>query len=209
MLLHLKIYGILGGFLIGLLLLSAYLFERNKELREEKENVILFAKQDSAKLTTYYTNKLGEEVAKTQAIVLTSSDAKDLQNTEKLAFLSEFEGLNKRLNNLDVATRTTARLVAEFKIPLGDTTIIMPDSSRLKARNFDNHNEWIELKGTIFPDSVVIKPVVTVPLVSVDYWQRRKILFFRIGKKDWFHETTSKNPYVHITKNEVTRIKKK
>lgn len=181
-------------------------------LKTEKQGVIDLAKLGTDSVVTYYKNRLNRETARTSAILLSSRDAADLKNTKDLAFIKQFDALNRRMNNLDQATSTTAKLVANFQIALGDTAIHVyhhGDTSTIKGRKFNNHNKWIELKGVVYPDSIHIDPVVNVPLESVDYWQRNKILFLRIGKKKWFHETTSPNPYVHITKNEVIRIAKR
>ncbi len=186
----------------------AWQAERIQELKVEKSQVIEFAKKDSIALV-YYKTKAGKEVAKSKQLTLSLDNTQKLIGTERLSWIRQFEGVNHRLNNLEHATRATAVAVANFKIPLGDTTILLPDSTVLRARKFTNNNKWIELTGLVLPDTVSIVPRVTVPIEEVFYWQRKKILFLRIGKKEYFSDITSPNPYVKFIQNEVLRIEKK
>lgn len=201
----------IGAALIGLLLVAAIYIvhlERSIDtLKTEKSDVTQFAKGPDS--TTYYKNKHGQEVAKNEAQTLSYRDLVALRETDRLAWINGFENLNKRANNLEQAQRTFMTVMTNFKIPLRDTTIVNADSSVTHARRFDNHNKWISLKGTIFPDTLDIDPIVSVPLNTVVYYQRKKIIFFRIGKKTYFTESTSDNPYVKITRSEVTRVEKK
>jgi hypothetical protein len=177
--------------------------------QEERDQAVDFsnARQDSI---AYLTTKTGQESAKTTVLDLTIRNLRRLQSDERIAWVRQFDGIKHDLRNLEQATRTTARLVAEFKIPMGDTTIILPDSTRVQAKTFDNHNEWFRLRGVVTADTLVATPEVTVPLESVLYWERpHKVLGVRYGRKKWVNETTSPNPYVKITKSEIIRVGRK
>lgn len=177
---------------------------------EERDQAVSFtlAKDDTIQ---YLTTKNGQISAQTHVQELTIRNMRRLQSDERLSWIRNFEGINKRMSNLESATRTTAVAVANFKIPLGDTTIIMPDSTKVHARTFDNHNEWYRIKGFVAGDTLVTTPEVTVPLESVIYLGKRtkKILFFRVGPREVLSETTSPNPFVKITKSEVIRVTKR
>jgi hypothetical protein len=179
------------------------------KLRNEKNQAIAYIKAGNDS-TTYYRNAHGIEVAKNEVLDLTVRNAKDLQDDERLAWIRNFESVNKRLNNIEQASRTTMQIVGDFKIPLGDTTIVNIDSTITRARKFDNHNEWFRIKGIVTSDSIVTTPYIPVPLESVIVWERKhKFLGIRFGKKQYSSETSSPNPYVHILKHEVIRIGKK
>jgi hypothetical protein len=159
----------------------------------------------------YLTNKLGQETARTFVQDLTIRNIYKMREDERLSWIKNFEGVNKRMSNLEQASRTTASIVAEFKMSLGDTTIINFQGDTTKARKFDNHDKWFSLKGIVLPDTIIAKLSLDVPLQSVIYLGKRtkKILFFRVGPRVRFFETTSANPYVKITKSEITQIKRK
>jgi hypothetical protein len=203
----LKIYIIAVVIFCSMAITISLLLEKVNRISSDRDQALEFIRRDSIELS-YYKSKYNTEIAKSERLTLSVYNAQKLINTERLAWIKQFNGVNKRLNNLENTTKTTAQLVANFKIPLSDTTIVQPDSTVLRARKFNNNNKWIELNGIILPDTVNIQPVVNVPIQEVLYWQRKKFLFLRIGKKEYFSEVTSPNPYVKFTQHEVIRIKK-
>lgn len=157
----------------------------------------------------YYRNKVGQEVARARVSELSASNALAMLDDERLVWIKNFESINKRMNNLEQASRTIAVAMGKFRIPLRDTTIVTVDGS-VKAKTFDNHNEWFRIKGMVLEDTVVTTPIIPVPLQSVITWKRKhKFLGIRFGRRQWFTETSSDNPYVKITLHEVIRVGKK
>lgn len=159
---------------------------------------------------SYYQNKLDRETARSSVIELSARNASRLRDTRELEWLRQFEGVNKRLNNVEQASKVTARVVGNFKIPLGDTTIFNFDNTMVKARKFDNKDKWLRNWGIVLPDTVVSHVTMDVPIESAIFWQRKhKFLGMRFGKKLWTSEAASPNPYAHITENKIIRIGKK
>ena len=195
--------------LTGLLAIVQAKYERAVEERSQAIKYSL-AKDDSL---AYMKTKLGKESARSTVLDLTLRNLQRLQSQERLAWVKQIEGVNKRMNNVEQITSTTARAVATFKIGLKDTTVVIQtDTTEIPksfhALAFDNKDKWIRIRGYVMPDTLVAMPEVYVPLQSVVYWQRRKFLGLKIGKKDWFKQTTSPNPYVRITSDELIRVSK-
>lgn len=211
---NLKMYAILGGTIVLLGIALGTLWDKFQRVKKERNQAIEFsnARQDSIE---YFKNAWGRETARSAVLDLTIRNARRLQSDERLAWVRQFESVNKRMNNLESATRTVARAVGEFKIPIDTTTqqgwTWLDDSTWLQpnVRTFDNHNEWIHIRGTITADTVVVYADAKVPIESVVVFERKKFLGLRIGRKQWFTESASPNPYVKITESTVIRVGKR
>jgi hypothetical protein len=177
-------------------------------LKEERKQVIDFSNSQKQQLT-YYQNKLERETAKVGVLNLTLNSARDLINNERLAFVQQFNGVNKRLNNLEQVSRTTALVVSEWRIPLRDTVLVNIDSTLTTARVFSYADSLNRVSGIIVGDQITPKIEIMVPLQGVVYWERRKILGLRIGRKKWFSDITSTNPAVKIKEHEVIKVTKR
>src|SRR5690606_2869448 len=197
--------------LIGLLAWRQTAYERAKTELDQAIQYNL-AKDDTLE---YMTTKLGQVTSRSRVQELTIRNLERLQADKELKWLKYIEGINKRMNNVEQIMTTTARVVGNFSIPLRDTIIFLQDGTEpTSGRIFDNKYEWFHLKGIILEDSLLVTPDVPVPLQSVLYWQRElwpkirikkgaegekdKFIGLRIGKKEWFKQTTSVNPYVRI-----------
>lgn len=199
---------------LSLLLLVAgttifFLTEKLDTALGERDQAISFnnSKDDSL---THYISKYGQEVAKNHIQDLTVRNLRKMQHDERLSWISKFDGVNKRLNNVEQATRTTAHIVGSFHIPLADTVYKHVDGTLVKAKTFNNKDPWLNLSGVITGDSVLTKADVPVPLESIILWERKgKFLPKVFGRKEYSTQTTSANPYVKITKHELTRFAKK
>jgi hypothetical protein len=200
---------ILSAIIIGMSGAMVIAWRQLNKARDERDQAVEFnnIRDDSLQ---YFRNKAGHEVARAQVSELSASNARAMLEDERLAWIRNFESVNKRLNNIEQASRTTAVAMGNFRIPLRDTMILNIDSFLTKVKTFDNHNEWFRIRGMVLEDTVVTTPIIPVPLQSVLTWQRkRKLLGIRFGRKQWFSETASENPYVKITKHEVIRVGKK
>lgn len=211
---NLKMYAILGGTIVLLGLTLGFMWDKLQQVKTERNQAIEFsnARADSI---DHFKNLWGRETARVSVLDLTVRNMRRLQSDERLAWVRQFESVNKRMNNLESATRTVAKAVGEFKIPI-DTTARkdwtwLDDSTWLQpnVRTFDNHNEWIRIRGTITADTVVVLADANVPIESVVLFERKKVLGMRIGRKQWFTETASPNPYVKITESTVIRVGKR
>jgi len=182
-----------------LMALSAPFFAlkwRDAEGRETMVSQYAIAKD---KEIEYYRNSLNEQVAKTDAVLLETKSLKKLAEDNSLKWLKEFEGVKKNLRNVEVATNLNTQTIAEFTATGTDTTILI-DSVETPAFTFVNKNEWIDESGTVIPSlkKVDTKIKVTVPIEAVLYWERKKVIGLRIGRKQYKVEVKSKNPYTTI-----------
>jgi hypothetical protein len=191
-------------FMFGLI---AFLNDQLKRVKTERNQAISFniARQDSVKIIKQENGML---VGRIRVQDLTLRNAEQLMQDERLSWIRQFESVNHRLNNIEQASRTTVKIVGNFKIPLRDTVVHRGDSV-FQVRTFDNHDKWFRVSGIIMPDTVEVIPHLDLQIRSVIVWERRKFLGLRIGKKDYHGESSTDNPYATISGMEITRIGKR
>ncbi len=192
------------------ILSGAVVMEEKKirQLYDEREQALAFANIQKSN-TTFYKNKFGHETAKTQILDLSLRNARELRSSDRLKFIAQFDGINNRLNNLVEVSQSNARFISEFKLPLRDTFLLNVDSTLLPAKVFTYKDSLNNISGTIIGKEIKPRIEITVPLQGAMYWQRKKILGLRIGRKKWFSDLTSTNPFVTIKSQEVIRIIKR
>lgn len=190
--------------------MATYLMYRQwRAAMEANRNLVTYATQKDAFLT-YYVNEYNKEVAKKDAVVLEYSTFKKLAEDNHLEYLKNFEGLKRNLKNLEVATNINSETIANLKGGMTDTTYVV-DSTAHRAFSFNISDEWMEVKGVAIPDLKEIRPSVrvNVPIQGVMYWERKKILGLRLGRKKYSTEFTSPNPYTKITNTEQIIVKRR
>jgi hypothetical protein len=178
------------------------------QLHTERAQALAFANVAKSK-TTFYKNRLGRETAKTQILDLSLRNARELQNNDRLNFVKQFEGINKRLNNLDEVSQAHLQFFKDWKLPLRDTVLLNIDSTLLPSKVFSYKDSLNVIRGTIQGKEIYPHIEINVPLQGAMYWQRNRILGLRIGRKKWFSEITSTNPFVKILSQETIRISRK
>lgn len=197
-------------FILVVVAMTAFIIRQKNtidRLKVEKREAIEYAKNDSS-VVVWYRNKLNLEVSKVGVLNLSLSNTRQLLETERLNFVKTFDGVNKRLNNLEHASQTTLEAVGNFRMGLKDSTLRVDDSS-MTVRKFDNNNGWFHISGYVARDTIIVHPQFNMTMQSVLYWKRKKILGLRIGRKEYFKETTSLNPFVHITRDEFITVGKR
>lgn len=177
-------------------------------LHTEREQALAFANTEKSK-TVFYINRLGRETAKTELLNLSLHNAKELVTSERMNFIKQFEGINKSLNNLDEISQAQLLVTKDWKLPLRDSMIHTADSTVIAVKTFAYKDSLTTITGTISGNEVQPHIEIIVPLHGVIYWQRKKILGLRIGRKKWFSEITSSNPIVKIKSQEIIRISKR
>jgi hypothetical protein len=204
-----RIIIILSTLILLLITVLTIVVRQLQTVKEERDQAIDYTLQKDDSIQ-YLKTKNGQVSAKAYVQELTIRNLKKLSESKDLAWIKQFEGVHKRLNNVEQATKLTADVVGNFKIPLRDTTIINLDSSVTKAHTFNNKDKWFPIKGIIFTDSITTTSKIPVPLESILLWERpHRFLGIRFGKKSWSNQTSSPNPYVKITDNKIVRIGKK
>jgi hypothetical protein len=177
-------------------------------LHTERDQALAFANTEKSK-TVFYINRLGRETAKTELLDLSLHNAKELVNSDRMKFLKQFEGVNKRLNNLDEVSQAQLLVNKDWKLPLRDSVVHAPDRKVIAVKTFAYKDSLTTITGTISSNEVQPHIEIIVPLQGTIYWQRKKILGLRIGRKKWFSEITSSNPIVKIKSQEIIRISKR
>lgn len=178
-------------------------------LATERAQAIKFATLDSARAVEYQ-NQYGHQVKRTEEVELSLRNARDLSNTERLAFLKELEGVKSNLRNLESAVRLQSMVTADLKLHLRDTTIILTPGDTIHAHKFQYLDQYNSLRGITEGDTtMLVKARISVPLDGAMFWERNKILGLRIGRKKWYAEFTSPNPWVKIDASEYIKIEKR
>lgn len=187
---------------IGLVLFCAfilmpYFYKRTQELKAQNNELADYATSKDTEVK-YYVNKYNQQVAETETIRMSNESLKQVK--EDFADLAEkFEGVKKNLKNVENVTRLTAEAVANFEVPTSEPRI--DTTLNEMVRDFDNNEEWFRVAGRVSDNKVYLDSLhVPVPLDVVTYWKRKKILFLRIGRKEYSTSATSENPYITVTK---------
>lgn len=222
---------LIGTIILMIIALSAIVkvqHDQNVALREEKGQLLKVA-NDSGRVARTYINLHGQQVSKNNVLELSLRNAQDLRNTSEFAHLAQFDNLNKKLKNLESATKIKA--VAEIDKTVGVTdvnvdewlkenrkTLLSSDSmfTGTTGKAFLYSDEFNNISGLIVHgtpiDSAIVTVKIIVPIAGVVYWQRpHKFIFksWRYGKKEYFSEFTSENKSVTITSHETIQIKKR
>ncbi len=228
-----KVKAILVGVIVimALLAMVALQNEKIKSLKSDNEQLTTYAKRehDTAQL---YINKYGYSVAKATALELSLANANELRNSDKLNFVNEFAGVKKSLKNLESTTRSITVVEHEWDLALIDTIlsainnngfattadfIDMPNTfsiseidsiNAIPAQKFHYEDSLNRISGVIVGDRIKPSIHVVIPIEGVVYWQRKKVLGIRIGKRNWFSEIKTTNPIATIKQNELTIIRK-
>lgn len=194
----------IAGTLIFILVLQSGKIRR---LTTEVSQAVKFATATSDSVT-HYRNKAGIITARAQVLELSLGLTQDLVSSQRLAFVKQFEGVSKRLKNLEMATSTTAVLAASWRLHGRDTTISRAINGRdtLETVRFYSYSDSLN-SAVLIGDSLSLK--IIVPIQSALFWQRpKKFLGIRYGRKKWVSDVASTNPFVIIKQHEVIRVKK-
>lgn len=229
---HFKIYAgalVLIGALIGMLWMNEQKIQR---LKSDNAELVDLSNARGDSLKTFRLAN-GQKATRTTVLDLSRRNANAVANDERIAWTKKFGHKPKQLEEAaktDMVADATFTIqfdtIAKLRDPViwlsndslylqirGRTLNVTRDGLEPKTlcpeRTFDNHYEWFRIHGRVTADTLIVDLSVPVPLECVVIWERKKILGLRIGKKEWFKETTSANPHVTITKDEITRIGKK
>lgn len=181
---------------------------RIQKLSEERKQALTFANTQT-KAVTWYKTKWNNEAAQAEVLQLSLDNAQDLISNERLSFVRQFNGIKKRLNNLEQVTTTTAIIVKEWQLPLRDTFLVSVDSTLLPGKVFSYADSLNRISGIVQGNQIIPKIEITVPLQGAVHWERNRILGLRIGRKKWYSDITSTNPLVKIKQHELIKVGRK
>ena len=185
-------------------------------LHQENEQLVKVA-SDSGRMARTYINLYGKSISKNNVLDLTLRNARAIQ-AQELVFVKQFEGVKKNLKNLEAAFHSQSQVLINLKLKTRDTTIIKHHhgdtikSDSIDAKTLYYQDDYNFVSGLVTSDSTQLYAEISVPIDGVTYWQRKhKFIFknWRIGKKQYFSEMTSANPWVHITQHEFINIGRK
>lgn len=117
----------------------------------------------------------------------------------------EFGGLKKNLKNLETAINANISITSRVDGKLNDSTFTKingKDTVLVVGKSFKVNDDFRKLDIAIIGRDISVHEEMTVPLSIVNYWERKRILGLRIGKKLYVTEATSRNPHVKIDKLE-------
>lgn len=200
-----------AGLLVVLVFATAIIVHQERtidRLANERRQAIAFAQRDSAAATNY-KNQLGHQVQRTELTELSLRNAQDLINTDRLSFIRQLEGVKQNLKNLEAAVKVQASATADLRLNLGDTTIIINGDTTM-VRKFGYVDEYNQVHGFLEGDTTaLISARISVPIDGAMFWERSRFLGLRIGRKKWFGEFTTPNPWVKIDNSEFIKIQKR
>lgn len=177
--------------------------EKLSEAEADKASALQFVNDEKHK-TESYINKFNNVVARNKIIDMSLSNLVALRNTERLKHLRQIEGLKKDLKNLESSINVDVE-IDEDSIPV--TTVYIPCKDSLKVFNYQLIDEFNTINALVVDTP---RFQINVPIRSAIYWQRaKKILWFRIGSKQYFIESFSPNKLVKIEEQEVIKVTKR
>lgn len=192
--------------IIGSLLSNVVLYKQRKTFKIERNQLQQFAKVDSSTIS-WYKNKLNRETAKIPVLELTNRNLKELLDTERLRFAKQFEGVKK--NGRNIAG------IGSADIGISKTTTVKIDSSwtigdPLPAGFSPVWEASPGITFTVVPgDSLRIRQTFEIRLEGAIFWQRKRLLGLRIGRRIWEADLSSPDSSIHIKQIEVIRISRK
>jgi len=206
--LSVKLIALLFALVLILTGIVATLKRKVETLSEERSQAIEFANTQT-KAVSIYKTKWNNEAAQVQVLQLSLNNAKELVSNERIAFVRQFSGINKRLNNLEQISTTTATIIKEWQLPLRDTTLVNIDSTILHGKTFSYSDSLNRIYGIVQGNQIIPKIEITVPLQGAVHWERKRVLGLRVGRKQWFSDITSTNPLVKIRQHELIKVSRK
>lgn len=186
----------------GVCFLAMHLYNQNKILKEQREQLYNYAINRDQQIR-YYINRDSLLVSKVNATELDNKNLKELASTKELEYLKQFEGLKKNLKNLENAVNANISITSKVDGKLSDSTFTKiegKDTITIVGKSFKLSDEFRKLDIAIVGSDITVHEDMLVPLSLVTYWERKRILGLKIGKKLYVTEATSPNPHVKITK---------
>jgi hypothetical protein len=184
------------------------LYYRQNQLNKDRvDQVTQYALilRDSA---VVYKNKYGDAVTQVETARLDAHNMKGLK--EQLEDItSRFNDINKRLANVEYASKATLSVVAKLEGVSSDTVVVV-DSVEVPAFQFSAFDPYFKVEGVVIPSlkKVTVTPSFSAEVYAITYWKRKhKFLGIRFGKKQYKSEITSSNPYLKFSDYKVVTKK--
>lgn len=192
---------------VGTLVLLPYYYNQNRLNKDRVQQVTSYAlmARDSALV---YKNKYDQAVVQVEAARLDKQTIASLREDLK-EITDRFDGVNKRLNNVESLSKVTIAAIANLEGTATDTVIVR-DSIELPAFQFQAFDPHFKVEGIVIPSlkKVEVTPSFSANIYAVTYWKRKhRFLGISFGKKEFRSEITSDNPYLKLTDYKVVTRK--
>jgi len=188
---------------LGVQTIRASRFKIKATVAENERDQVATLTNELQSEITKYQNENGNTINQVRTLQLTLDNLERLKESERLSFLKQFANLKKDLRNLENAG-SFEWLIDEDSVPSSEVFIPCKDS--LKVFHYQLVDEFNTIDAMVL-DSPRIE--IRVPFYTSVYWQRKKVLWVRLGRKEYFMESYSPNQLVDITKQELIRVEKK
>lgn len=184
-----------------------YYYKQNQLNKDRVDQVTRYAliDRDSAII---YKNKYEQAVYQVETARLDKQTIKALRE-DLQEITSRFDGVNKRLNNVESLSKVTISAVASLQGTSQDTVLVR-DSVAVAAFQFEAFDPHFRVEGVVIPTlkKVEVTPTFSANVYAVTYWKRKhKFLGMRFGKKEYRSEITSDNPYLKFSDYKVVMRK--
>jgi hypothetical protein len=201
---NMKIYIILGIIIVSLAGTTAFLTNRLKKEKAEKE---LYQKNTDllmGKVEAYKTND-SLNVVSIGRLELKLSEYKKYR-TEDLGLINSLKVENKRLEQITTAQTQT---IYELRGSVRDSIVYVDNYVVDSLRCLDIANKWFDLHGCINKENEFSGTLENRDsLMYVEHIVPKKFLFFKWGVKERKQEILSKNPNTKIVNAEYISIRK-
>lgn len=188
---------------LGVQTIRASKFKIKANIAENERDQVVTITNELQSEIAKYKNENGNTINQVRTLQLTLDNLERLKESERLKFLKQFANLKKDLRNLESAG-SFEWLIDEDSVP--SVAQYIPCKDSLKVFHYNLVDEFNNIDAMVL-DSPRIE--IRVPFYTSVYWQRRKVLWMRLGKKEYFMESYSPNQLVNITKQELIRVEKK
>jgi len=180
-----------------------YYYQQNQINKDRVNQVTQYALivRDSA---IVYKNKYDNAVVQVETARLDNVTMSKLREDLK-DITSRFDGVNKRLNNVESLSKTTLSAVTTLEGNLQDTVVVR-DSVKIAAYKFSLGDQYYKVTGIATPalKRVTITPSFKANIYAITKWKRKhKVLGIRFGIKEYKSEITSDNPYLEFTDHKI------
>ncbi|KXX67399.1 hypothetical protein AVL50_26885 [Flammeovirga sp. SJP92] len=182
-------------FSILLLCFSVYKADKLKEEREKFKALEKLIEGKEQKLETY-TNINGDLTYQIEALKLSKNTMKEMYDQKEFQWLSKFENLNKKYQNLESAYQISLNVNERIENLSITDSVIKIGVDTIKVYNAITHKDKF-LDLTVLWDSTKTAQIeysVLAPVEIISYWERKWFL----GKKKWKFEIVSSNKHVDI-----------
>lgn len=165
--------------------------EQKETAQTERDQAVAIATQQKEE-TTFYRNAYNEQVAKVKSTEISLDNVNRLIETKDFDWLKRFNNLKKKYQNLEQASNINISFRGDSVIK---RTIYVPCSDTLELFRYYIHDEFNHIDAVVL-DTPVFE--LKAPIYIANFWERKKFLGLRIGKKEYFLEATTPNKLIRI-----------